>query len=155
MRHFHNFLFIVVILLIESTVLGIFFELTVAFEYLQQPNTINPFLALLGFSLLGVLYKLIFEAWLIYSVSIYRASKKEIIQTKREILKARIIAAKIVTIPIFSVIIASILYILIIGNYVKILAAILFAGVLLIYVISIVISCFFANKYINKYEKNT
>ena len=130
-------------------------QIASAIEYQKHINVIDRILYLFGVGLLGTLFKLIFEAWLIYSVSIFREYKKGIIQTNTEMLKSRIIAAKVIAVPPFIVIIGTFFYILIIGDYMKLLAPILFSGVPLAYIISVRVSYYFATKYINKYEKNT
>ena len=153
MRHFHNFLFLAVILLIESTVLGIFFQLTVAFEYLQKPNTINPLLALIGFSLLGTLFKLIFEGWLIYSISIFREVKRKIIQTNKEMLKSRIISAKLFIISFIVPLILILLSTLYKDGLIPMLIIFgLGVCILMVYIISIMASYYLANKHITRHS---
>ena len=155
-RHLNNFLFLVVLLFIESFVLGIFMQIASAIEYQKHINVIDRTLYLFGVGLLGTLFKLIFEAWLIYSVSIFREIKKGITQTKIEILKARIISAKIFIVAAIFMLILAIFSFLFKGQYLQILGAIVYlVGISLPYIISIVVSYYFANKYISKYEKNT
>ncbi len=152
----YTFAFLVVMFLIESIVSFVFF--VVIAEYNEQfinLNTINPILLFLGFVLLGVLYKVIFESWLVYVLAIISARKNKEKITKKSILLSRKKSAiLVVSLFVLSVFIANAFQVESILKLAGIITIIL--GIALLYVIPIVISYLCANKYLKvSHAKNT